>query len=200
MTHIWNGCCLLELFARIMRGEREFDGLHAIKSKSSFQRVANTLYPDPYHNYFCKHSKKGVMLCLHPDVLCIAEKYAETNKDLMSHLWFGHQKDPVDCLSAAMAAKIFQHASGEASDVSDGELSDDEDDGDDICASISRQTKQMIAPLDTVSKRQRGLSAIATELVASDVITANERDALIASSLKRDHGATEEGSRKRAKI
>ena len=138
----------------ILQGQRTFEGLHGITGREKFERYANKLYADPYHNYFFLDSKTSFKLCLHTDLQPLAEVVAaRTDKGLimMSHLWFGCQPDPVERISAAMAAKLLAKAAS-------AELSDDEDDDTrSICQATLRKSvvgSGLLSYLDTQRKRQ----------------------------------------------
>ena len=149
----FGGVELLKLLVEILEGQRAFEGLHGITGREKFKRYASKLYADPYHNYFFLDSKTSFKLCLHTDFQPLAEVVAaRTDKELMSHLWFGSQSDPVERISAAMAAKLLAKAEL-------AELSDDEDDDDvrSICQATLRKSvvgSELLSYLDTTRKRQ----------------------------------------------
>lgn len=114
----WDACSLLELFEGMLEGQREFGEMHSLTDPAAFAKVVHLLYPDPHFNYFAASGKDGgFVLCLHPDVKCVA--LARHNAALMKHLWFGHQKDSVSYLTAAMVGKLLDQ--DEDQDVDEGE-------------------------------------------------------------------------------
>jgi hypothetical protein len=150
---LFGGVELLKLLVEILEGQRTFEGLHGITGREKFEPYAKQLYAHPYYNYFFLDSKTSFKLCLHTDLQALAEVVAaRTDKTLMSHVWFGHQHDPVEQISAAMAAKLLAKAAS-------AELSDDEDDDDtrSICQATLRKSvvgSELLSYLDTHRKRQ----------------------------------------------
>lgn len=94
------GVRLVQMLDGILRGNRAFDGAHALATLPSF----NALYPDSYHNYFCANGK-DFKLVLHPDVKPFAEMLQNTS--VMKHCWFGSNTDPVVGITAAMVAECI---------------------------------------------------------------------------------------------
>lgn len=125
----WAGCHLLELLEGMLEGKREFDEMHSLTDPAAFAKVVHVLYPDSHFNYFAGVGKTGgFVLCLHPDVQCVAE--ARRNAALMQHLWFGHQKDSVTYLSAAMVGELLDKHGGDDKHEKDKDKHIEADDED----------------------------------------------------------------------
>ena len=103
-TTLWPGVRLVEMLDNIVEGKRDgFDGLHGITPIHSVP--FDTIYNDPYHNYFCAMGDDGFMLALHPDVKPFVQALGKPS--VMKHCWFGHNSDPVVAITAATVAERY---------------------------------------------------------------------------------------------
>lgn len=176
MSHIWAGCRALALLDDLLQGRRDLDGVDAVTHAATFRRVCRTVYTDPYHNYFVPHGDDGFKLCLHPDVLPIAE--ARRDSELFKHLWFGHQSDPATLLSGAMVAKILDKAAARQPPAEGGNLDEeraaDADDEDEEAAeaalgvAMARRAARHIAGLETATARRSFARELKTLLPADE--------------------------------
>ena len=105
-TTVWPGVRLLEMLDNIVEGKRDgFEGLHGTKMTTEGVHF-DTLYNNPYYNYFCDVSNDGgFSLVLHPDVKPFAE--ALRKQSVMQHCWFGHNGDSVTGITAAVVAERY---------------------------------------------------------------------------------------------
>jgi hypothetical protein len=85
-------------------GEQVFPGAFgAVDMPPSFEDI----YPDPYHNYFCKVEEDHVILVLHPKVKPAIEHNGVSN--LVKYLWFGRQSDPVEAITPRKASDLIRN-------------------------------------------------------------------------------------------
>ena len=99
MTEIEEGHLLVNMLDMIVHGNHKFEGEHAL------DKVSPTTYTSYFYNYFIKTTPGNVFLALHPHM---EHHICEDKMHLKPYIWYGYNTDPVEPITAAMAAKLFQ--------------------------------------------------------------------------------------------
>ena len=99
---VWAGVRLVDMLNQIVNHEAtSFPGIYGATVVSSFAEM----YPDPYHNYFCKSTNNDVLLALHPDVEPVVRAIGPSNLD--KYIWYGTNQDPIVAITPTQASALI---------------------------------------------------------------------------------------------